>query len=79
MAETVVYARWQDTEDDKHEVLWIRLKFKKLPRIYWCIIKACIYHPPGADNGLLRENLITNLDTVLRRSPDCGVILNGDF
>ena len=79
VAETAVYDRVHDIEDDEHEVLWIRLKPKKLPRKYSCIIIACIYHPPGADNGSLREYLITSLDAVLRRSPDCGVILSGDF
>ena len=55
------------------------MKPKKLPRKYSCIIIACIYHPPGADNGSLGEYLITSLDTVLRRIPDRGVILSGDF
>ena len=79
VTETAVYERLHDIEDDEHEVLWTRLKPKKLPRKYSCIIIACIYHPPGADNVSLREYLITSLDTVLRRSPDCGVILSGDF
>ena len=79
VAETMVYDRVHDIEDDEHEVLWIRLKPKKLPRKYSCIIIACIYHPPGGDNGSLREYLITSLDAVLWRSPDCGVILSGDL
>ena len=79
VTETAVYGQLHDIEDDEHEVLWIRLKPKKLPRKYSCIIIACIYHPPGPDNGSLREYLITSLDTILRRSPDCGVILSGDF
>jgi hypothetical protein len=40
---------------------------------------ACIYHPPGAENWSMREYMINNLDTILRGSPDCGVILSGDF
>ena len=79
VTETAVYDQLHDIEDDEHEVLWIRLKPKKLPRKYSCIITACIYHPPGPDNDSLREYLITSLDTVLRRSPDCGVLLSGDF
>ena len=31
VAETLVYDRLNDIEDDEHEVLWIRLKRKKLP------------------------------------------------
>ena len=30
VAETVVYDRLHDIEDDEHEVLWIRLKPKKI-------------------------------------------------
>ena len=69
VAETLVYEPLHDIEDDEHEVLWIRLKPKKLPRKFSCIIIACIYHLPCADNGSLREYMITSLDTVLRRSP----------
>ena len=79
VTETAVYGQLLDIEDDEHEVLWIRLKPNKLPRKYSCIIMACIYPPPGADKGSLREYLITSLDTVLWRSPDCGVILSGDL
>ena len=74
VAETAVYGQLHDIEDDEHEVLWNRLKPNKLPKKYSCIIIACIYHPSGAANGSLREYMVTSLDTVLRRSPDCGVI-----
>ena len=67
VAETLEYDRVHDIEDVEHEVLWIKLKPNKLSRKYLCIIRACIYHPPGVDNGSLWVYLITNLDTVLRR------------
>ena len=54
VAETLVYDRLHDIVDVEPEVLWIRLKPKKLPRKYSCIIIECIYHPPCADNGSLR-------------------------
>ena len=75
----MVYDQLHNIEAEEHKVLWIRLKPKILPKKYSCIIIACIYHPPGADNSSLREYLITSLDTVLQRSPDCDVILSGDF
>ena len=50
-----------------------------LPRKYTCIILASIYHPPGADNSSMREYLITSLDIILRRDPECGIILTCDF
>ena len=40
---------------------------------------ACIYHPPKADNGSMREYMITSLDSILRCYPECGIILTGDF
>ena len=42
VAETMVYDRLHDIEDDEHKVLWIRLKPKKLQRKYSCIILACM-------------------------------------
>ena len=47
----VVYDRLHDFEDDEYGLL----KPKKLPRKDSCIIIACIYHPPDADDGSLRE------------------------
>ena len=32
VAENMVYDRLHDIEDDEHDVLWIRLKPKKIPR-----------------------------------------------
>ena len=57
----------------------LKLNLEKLPRKYSCIMLACIYHPPGAENWSMREYMINSLDTILRGSPDCGVILTGDF
>ena len=78
-AETLVYDRLHDIEDVEREVLWIKLKPNTLSRKYLCIIIACIYHPPGLDNDSLWVYLITNMDTVLRRIPDCGIVFIGDF
>ena len=38
-----------------------------------------MYHPPDADQLRMREYLIISLDNILRRHPECGVILTGDF
>ena len=55
VAASMVYTRLRYIEDDEHEVLWVRLRPQKLLRKYSCIIIACIYHPPKADNGSMRE------------------------
>ena len=38
MAETMAYDWLHDAEDDEHEELWIRMRPKKLPRKYLCIV-----------------------------------------
>ena len=79
VAASMVYTRLRYIEDDEQGVLWVRLRPQKLPRKYSCIIIACIYHPPKADNGSMREYRIISLDSNLRCYPECGIILTGDF
>ena len=79
VAATVPYDRLLDIEDNEHEVMWIRLRLHKLPRRFASIVIACIYHPPNSDNSNMREYIIATLDGILRRHPDCGIILIGDF
>ena len=79
VAATVPYDRLIDIEDNEHEVMWIRLRLHKLPRRFASIVIACIYHPPNSDNSSMREYIIATLDGILRRHPDCGIILFGDF
>ena len=73
------YTRLRYIEDDEHEVVWVRLRPQKLPRKYACIVIACIYHPPKADNGSRKEYMITSLYSIVRCYPECGIILTGDF
>ena len=65
--------------DSTFEVMWIRLRVHKLPRRFSSIVIACIYHPPISDNSSMREYIIATLDGILRRHPDCGIILIVDF
>ena len=59
----------------------LRMRLHKLPRRFASIVIACIilYHPPNSDNSIMREYIIATLDDILRRHPDCGIILTGDF
>ena len=52
---------------------------KKLPRAFSCIILARIYHPPGANSAAMRDHVINGVDSVVRKYPNCGVLLTGDF
>ena len=77
--ESVQYDRMSDLDHDIHEVLWVRLCPQRLPRRFSCIVVGCLYHPPDADDVTMQEYLITSLDSILRKHPECGIILMGDF
>ena len=52
---------------------------KKTPRKFSCILVACLYYTPKTEYLKIRDHLITNIDTVMRKHPECGVIITGDF
>ena len=52
---------------------------KKMPRKFSCILVACLYYTPKTEYLKIRDHLITNIDTVMRKHPECGVIITGDF
>ena len=52
---------------------------KKLPRAFSCIIVACMYHPPGGNSAAMRDHVINGVDSMVRKRPDCGVLLTGNF
>ena len=61
------------------EVLWIKVMLRRLPRKFSCILVGCLYYTHQTDFLQMRENVITGIDTVTRKHPDCGVVLIGDF
>ncbi len=68
-----------DLEKDSFEVCWLKLEPKRLPHIFSKVVVGCIYHPPGGDNSLMRDYVLVSIDCILRKHPDCGIILAGDF
>ena len=46
---------------------------KKTPRKFSCILVACLYYSPKTEYLKIRDHLITNIDTVMRKHPECGV------
>ena len=66
-------------KDQSFEVLWLNIIPKKLPRAFSCIILPYIYHPPGANSAAMRDHVINGVDSVVRKHPNCGVLLTGDF
>ena len=52
---------------------------KKLPRAFSSIILACIYHPPGVNSAAMWDHVINGVDYMVRKHPNCCVLLTGDF
>ena len=51
---------------------------KRLHRTVLCILIACMYMQQ-TDYLKMREHIITSIDAVIRKHPDCGIIVTGDF
>ena len=51
----------------------------RLTRTISCILIACIYYTQQTDYLKMREHIITSIDAVIRKHPDCGIIVTGDF
>ena len=75
----LMYKRLNDMEFHALEVLWIKVMPKEMPRKFSCILLACIYDTPKTDYLKIRDHLITSIDTVMRKHPECGVIITGNF
>ena len=71
----LLYSRLIAYED----VIWIKVMPKRLPRTVSCILIACIYYTQQTDYLKMREHIITSIDAVIRKHPDCGLIVTGDF
>ena len=61
------------------EVMRIKVMRKKMPRKCSCILLACIYYIPKTKYLKIRDHLITSIDIVMRKHPECGVIITGEF
>ena len=61
------------------EVIWIKIRPRRLPRTISCIIVGIIYHPPNSNNHILSGYLTECLFALEGYFPNCGIILTGDF
>ena len=75
----VLYKRLDSLEVPELEVIWIKIMPKKLPRKVSCILVACVYYTQHTDYSQMRYHLIMGIDTMIRKHPECGVIVTGDF
>lgn len=75
----LMYTRLSGMEAHDLEVIWIKIMPKKMPRKFSCILLACIYYTPKTEYLKIRDHIITCIDIMVRRHPECGVIVTGDF
>ena len=61
------------------EVLWANLRPKRLPRGISNIIVAVVYQPPAADDATMKDYLISSLEILEIKYPNCAIVLAGDF
>lgn len=61
------------------EVLWFKLCPYRLPRGLSCIIIGTVYHPPSANDEVMRSYLVDQLYAIESKYRSCGIILLGDF
>ena len=61
------------------EVLWVKIRPKRLPRGIPSIIVGTVYHPPSAIDSLILNYLYESLSKIEAIFPDCGLFLLGDL
>ena len=49
---------------------------KRLPRTVSCILIA---YTQQTDYLKMREHIITSIDAIIRKHPDCAIVVTGDF
>ena len=64
-----------------HEVLWVKLRPKRLPRGFSSLIAGLVYHPhwTATENDCMRDHLFQSLLLAESRFPNCTLIVAGDF
>ena len=68
-----------DLRNDDHEVLWIDIEPRRLPRNFSNIIVGVVYHPPCTNDNTMKEYLLSSLESLESKFPNCAIILAGDF
>ena len=77
--DSIISQELTELQSDEHEVLWLNVRPRRLPRGFSSIIIAVVYHPPGADNESMRDYMRDCLAKIEALHPNCGVIVAGNF
>ena len=66
-------------ESDNAEVLYIKIRPRRLPQGIPCIVVKTIYHPPSNNNSSMIDYLVNSLSAIESEISNCGIILAGDL
>ena len=77
--DSIISQELTDLQSDDHEVLWLNVRPRRLPRGFSSIIIGVVYHPPGADNESMRDYIRDCLTKIEASHPNCGIIIAGYF
>ena len=73
-----MYEGLSNLEEKELGVIWLKIMPKQISRKLSYILIACIYFTQMTEYAKMREHLITCVDGVIRKHPECGVIITGD-
>ena len=77
--DSIKFSVLDDLFDQNLEVLWLKLRPKRLTRGFSELIIGTVYHPPRADNKIMLEYLMESISSIEAQFPNCGTIVLGDF
>ena len=66
-------------KSDNAEVLYIKIRPRRLPRGIPCVVVGTIYHLPSNNNSSMIDYLVNSLSAIESEIPNCGIILAGDL
>lgn len=69
----------RDLEDINFETMWTYVRPHKLYRGFSCLFICVVHKPPSSDNNAFIDHLSTTLDLALKKYPNAGIFLLGDF
>ena len=64
-----------DLRNDDHEALWVDIKCRRLPRNFSNIIVGVVYHPTSANDNTMKEYLLSSLESLESKFPNCAIII----
>ena len=82
MSQQISITRFLELEDLNLECMWLWARPPRLPRPLSAIAVCVVYNPPDKSVQEQRElcdYLVSSIDTIRSKYPDCGIVVLGDF